>query len=222
MEVYAEDMSSQDGLLLEKVRQSAKGTAKAVEIAAEPVMESGLLLELVRGKTNRQQPRQEVRQMRASPTTEFSFKRGDIRGNVQKLLNTAESPDYVTMAGGKKAPEITGMTVEQIGKKYGNKAIGRYQIQYETAIDTLKRAKLNPAEYRFDEAGQDRLYDLLLKQRGKIAEYRAGKISREQVAKNLSTIWAGLPKDASGKSYYEGVGDNKAHVAWQDVLLALE
>lgn len=152
----------------------------------------------------------------------FDFKRGDVRGNIQLLLNRAESPDYFTAAGGAKVPEIKRMTVADIGKKYGNKALGRYQIQYDTAIEELNRVGINPAEFVFDERGQDKIFDLLLKRRGKIQEYRAGKISREQVAQNLATIWAGFPKDASGKSRYEGVGNNKAHVAWNDVLLALE
>lgn len=152
----------------------------------------------------------------------FDFKRGDIRGNIQLLLNRAESPDYFTAAGGAKVPEIKRMTVAEIGKKYGNKALGRYQIQYETAIEELNRVGINPAEFVFDERGQDKIFDLLLKRRGKIEEYRAGKISREEVAQNLATIWAGFPKDASGKSRYEKVGNNKAHVAWNDVLLALE
>lgn len=153
---------------------------------------------------------------------DFEFKKGDIRGNIQKLLNRAESPDYFTAAGGAKVPEIKRMTVEQIGKKYGNKALGRYQIQYDTAIEELNRVGIKPSEFIFDEKGQDKIFDLLLKRRGKIAEYRAGKITREEVAQNLSTIWAGLPKDASGKSRYEKVGKNKAHVAWDDVLLALD
>lgn len=153
---------------------------------------------------------------------EFQFSSGDFRGNIQKLLTRAESPDYVTAAGGKKVPEIKRMTVEQIGSRFGNKALGRYQIQYETAIDALNRANLDPSSYVFDEAGQDRIFDLLLTQRGKINDYKAGKIGKEKVAYNLSTIWAGLPKDQSGKSRYEGVGDNKAHVAWNDVLRALD
>jgi hypothetical protein len=153
---------------------------------------------------------------------EFQFSRGDFRGNIQKLLTKAESPDYVTAAGGKKVPEIKRMTVEQIGSRFGNKALGRYQIQYETAIDALNRANIDPSSYVFDEAGQDRIFDLLLTQRGKINDYKAGKIGKEKVAYNLSTIWAGLPKDQSGKSRYEGVGDNKAHVAWNDVLRALD
>ena len=152
----------------------------------------------------------------------FDFKRGDVRGNIQLLLNRAESPDYFTAAGGAKVPEIKRMTVEQIGRKYGNKALGRYQIQYNTAIEELNRVGIKPSEFVFDEKGQDKIFDLLLKRRGKIQEYRAGKISREEVAQNLATIWAGFPKDASGKSRYEGVGNNKAHVEWNDVLLALE
>lgn len=152
----------------------------------------------------------------------FTFSRGDVRGNLQKLLHRAESPDYVTLAGGKKVLGLEAMTVAEIGERFGNKAAGKYQIQRDTAIDTLKRAGLDPKTYRFDQAGQDKLFDMLLEQRGKLSDYRAGKISREKVARNLSTIWAGLPKDSSGRSYYEGVQGNKAHVKWTDVLAALE
>jgi conjugal transfer mating pair stabilization protein TraG len=126
------------------------------------------------------------------------------------------------MTGGAKIPEVTRMTVAEIGKKYGNKAIGKYQIQRDTAFDTLRRAGLDPTKYVFNEAGQDRLFDMLLEQRGKVKEYRAGKIGKEQVARNLASVWAGLPVDASGRSRYEGESGNKAHISWNDFLRALD
>jgi len=157
----------------------------------------------------------------ARQTRQFQFQRGDVRGNLQQILGKAESPDYITLAGGRKVRELKNMTVAEIGKQFGNKAAGRYQIQRNTAMSVLKEAGLDPAKYRFDEAGQERLYDLLLNRRG-YKEYRAGKISKEEFATRLSMEWAGLPKDISGKSYYEGVGSNKAHIPWGDVLRALD
>jgi len=157
----------------------------------------------------------------ARKTRQFQFQRGDVRGNLQQILGKAESPDYITLAGGRKVRELKNMTVAEIGKQFGNKAAGRYQIQRNTAMSVLKEAGLDPAKYRFDEAGQERLYDLLLNRRG-YKEYRAGKISKEEFATRLSMEWAGLPKDISGKSYYEGVGSNKAHIPWGDVLRALD
>lgn len=155
------------------------------------------------------------------PTAGFKFKRGDVRNNIFQLLTVAESPDYVTLAGNKQDPELERMTVTQIAKKYGNRAAGKYQIQRDTALDTLRRAGLNPDTYVFDRKGQDRLFDLLLEQRGKLSDYKAGKIPKEQFARNIAHVWAGLPVDESGRSRYEDSG-NKAHVKWIDVLRALE
>lgn len=166
-----------------------------------------------------------VNTMVRSPTRRdakaFQFRRGDVRGNVFQLLNVAESPDYITMAGGGKDPALESMTVAQIAKKYGNKAVGKYQIQRDTAFDTLRRAGLDPETYVFNARGQDKLFDLLLEQRGKLSEYKAGKIDAKRFARNLASVWAGLPMDESGRSRYEKEG-NKAHIPWQVFLQALE
>lgn len=152
----------------------------------------------------------------------FTFTRGDIHGNLKQLLHRAEAKDYITLAGGRKVRELPQMTVAEIGRQFGNKAAGKYQIQRDTALTVLRNAGLDPEKFRFDTAGQDKLFEMLLEQRGKLSDYRAGKISKEQVAKNLATVWAGLPTDESGKSRYEGKSGNKAHVKWQDVLAALD
>lgn len=156
---------------------------------------------------------------RRKPT--FNFKRGDVSGNLQQLLSKAESPDYITIAGGRKVRELKNMTAAEIGKKFGNKAVGRYQIQRNTAFDALRGAGLDPNKFRFDEAGQDKLYGLLLNRRG-YQDYKAGKITKQEFAKRLSMEWAGLPKDESGVSFHAGTGNNKAHVSWEDVLRALD
>lgn len=152
----------------------------------------------------------------------FTFQRGDVRGNLKQLLHRAEAKDYITLAGGRKVRELQQMTVADIGRRFGNKAAGRYQIQRNTALDVLRNAGLDPEKFVFDKAGQDKLFDLLLEQRGKLPDYHAGRISKEQVARNLSAVWAGLPMDESGKSRYEGKSGNKAHVKWHDLLAALD
>jgi len=45
-----------------------------------------------------------------------------------------------------------------------------------------------------------------------------GRIGDERFARNLSEIWAGLPRDASHRSYYEGVQGNRATVDWHRVV----
>jgi hypothetical protein len=151
----------------------------------------------------------------------FQFKRGDVRGNLQQILNKAESPDYITLAGGKKVKELRNMTVAEIGKQFGNKAAGRYQIQRNTAFDALRGAGLDPNTFKFDEKGQDKIFELLLERRG-YSDYKAGRLSKEEFAARLSMEWAGLPKNRTGKSFHAGGGNNKAHVAWDDVLRALD
>lgn len=151
----------------------------------------------------------------------FNFKRGDVSGNLQQILGRAESPDYITIAGGRKVRELKTMTAAEIGKQFGNKAVGRYQIQRNTAFDVLKNAGLDPNKFIFDEAGQDKLYGLLLNRRG-YQDYKSGKITKQEFANRLSMEWAGLPKDESGVSFHAGTGNNKAHVSWEDVLRALD
>jgi len=51
--------------------------------------------------------------------------------------------------------------------------------------------------------------------------WMGGRISDEHFARNLSEIWAGLPRDASNESYYEGVQGNRATVDWNAVIDSL-
>lgn len=99
--------------------------------------------------------------------------------------------------------------------------MGRYQIQMRTAIGALQKAGIDPSKFKFDQAGQDKLFQLLLEGRG-YKDFMSGKISKEKFANNLSMEWAALPKDASGKSFYAGDGTNKAHRGWGETLSQLD
>lgn len=151
----------------------------------------------------------------------FTFKRGDVRGNLQQILSRAEAQDYITLAGGRKVRELPQMTVAEIGRQFGNKAAGKYQIQRNTAVDVLKERGIDPEAFRFDQRGQEQLFDMLLQRRG-FEDFKAGKKDKVAFAKELAKEWAGLPKDESGLSFYHGLSGNKAHVKWQDILAALD
>ena len=43
-------------------------------------------------------------------------------------------------------------------------------------------------------------------------------MTKEEFLTNLSKEWAGLPSNASGASYYAGVGNNKAGLGWDQAL----
>jgi conjugal transfer mating pair stabilization protein TraG len=43
-------------------------------------------------------------------------------------------------------------------------------------------------------------------------------VSKSGFAQNLSEIWAGLPRDASNQSHYEGLQGNQATVDWHTVV----
>jgi len=86
-----------------------------------------------------------------------------------------------------------------------------------TASDVLRNAGENPDNFNFDQQGQDEIFELLLERRG-LDGYLSGKITEDKFANNLSKEWAALPKDASGKGFYDGVGSNKSLVGYAETL----
>ena len=130
--------------------------------------------------------------------------------------------DYTKMVGGKQDASVLGKTIDELEKEKGGQfAMGRYQIQMRTAKEVLKNAGIDTSKFKFDQAGQDKIFELLLKRRG-IEDFQSGKITKEQFAKNLSMEWAALPQDASGKGYYDGVGTNKSLTSFSSVMGQLD
>lgn len=98
-------------------------------------------------------------------------------------------------------------------------AIGKYQIINKTLKGLVDSAGVSMSD-KFDAETQDKLYMELLKGAG-LNDYMDGTISKDEFAHNISKVWAGLPKDESGKSYYGKDGFNKAHVSWDAVVKAI-
>ena len=130
--------------------------------------------------------------------------------------------DYTKMVGGKQDASVLGKTIDELEKEKGGQfAMGRYQIQMRTAKEVLKNAGIDTSKFKFDQAGQDKIFELLLKRRG-IEDFQSGKITKEQFARNLSMEWAALPENASGKGYYDGVGTNKSLTSFSSVMGQLD
>jgi muramidase (phage lysozyme) len=149
-------------------------------------------------------------------------------GAIRNMIGRAESNggDYNIMVGGKKG-NLTNMTLAQIleqqskmNKRNGfeSSALGKYQITQGTLRDLINKTGMDVNTTMFDQATQDKLADELIVSRGGYNKYAAGAISKEKFMRNLSTIWAGLPMDASGRSYYQGVGSNKATIGFDEAM----
>ena len=140
-------------------------------------------------------------------------------GGLADFIGGLESGnDYTKMVGGAQDASVLNKTIDELmSEKGGQFAMGRYQIQMRTASEVLKNAGIDTSSFKFDQAGQDKIFELLLKRRG-IDDFMSGKISEDQFAKNLSMEWAALPEDASGKGYYDGVGPNKSLTSYSSVM----
>ena len=78
-------------------------------------------------------------------------------------------------------------------------------------------------EFKKDQGvdlSQDRMALQLARDAG-MEGWIGGRISDEHFARNLSEIWAGLPRDESNESHYEGVQGNRATVDWNTVIDSL-
>lgn len=130
--------------------------------------------------------------------------------------------DYTKMVGGATDASVLNKTIDQLMEEKGGQfAMGRYQIQMRTAAEVLKNAGIDTSSFKFDQAGQDKIFQLLLKRRG-IDDFMAGTLSKEDFAKNLSMEWAALPQDASGRGYYDDVGTNKSLTSFSSVMGQLD
>ena len=143
-------------------------------------------------------------------------------GNLGSFIGAVESGNsYTKLVGGAEDASILDKTVSQLNQEKGGQfAMGKYQIQMRTASEVLSKAGIDPSTFKFDQAGQDKIYELLLKRRG-LDDYLSGEITEEEFAHNLSKEWAALPKDADGASFYSGDGKNKAHRGWEETLTAI-
>lgn len=99
-------------------------------------------------------------------------------------------------------------------------AVGRYQLVPRTLKEAAKFGGI-PDSAPFSPATQDKLLIATIKiKRPTVLSYLQGKTTRDAAMLALAKEWAGLPTP-SGKSYYQGVNGNRAHVTVSAVHKAL-
>ncbi len=145
---------------------------------------------------------------------------------IRELIASVESGgNYNILVGGGTAP-LTNMTIaevmqlqRQLIQEGKGSAAGKYQVIATTLNEAVGKLGLDRNQ-KFDESTQDKIADFLIRRRG-YGQYERNPTqqAKERFLTNLSAEWAGLPSGPEGKSYYAGVGNNKAHVGW-DVALA--
>ncbi len=152
-------------------------------------------------------------------------------GTEKDLLDFIAAPEsngsYNVIFGGEER-DLTGMTVQQVldlqetMKSSGDAstAVGRYQFINKTLKGLIEENNI-PKDRLFDESLQDELGQKLLERRG-LKSFKKGSLSTDKFIENLAKEWAALPKDKSGKSYYDGDGLNKSLVSYQDLRSQIE
>jgi len=122
--------------------------------------------------------------------------------------------------------DLAGLTVDQVRdlqadlvRSTGGSAVGRYQLLDDTLDGLLDRMGLTGHE-RFTPVLQDRMALQLARDAG-MEDWIRRRTSDEHFARNLSQVWAALPRDASNRSQYEGIQGNRALVDWTSVIASL-
>ena len=159
---------------------------------------------------------------------------GDAKSILDFVARPESGGNYNAILGNAKnqTVKLTDMTLSEVaafqrdmvkqGKESG--AVGKYQIIGSTLQGLIKEMNLDPATDKFTPELQDRMAMQLLERRG-FAQWKAGKLSDEEFANRVAQEWAGLPVvtgSKAGRSYYAGVGSNKAGVSTTAFLNAIK
>ncbi|MCB1557713.1 MAG: peptidoglycan-binding protein [Alphaproteobacteria bacterium] len=151
------------------------------------------------------------------------------KGNeLLDFIGKHESSNNYNITYGSKEEPLTKMTVKEVyalqkkmlAEGRGSSAVGRYQFLKGTLKEAVDKLGIDESEF-FDKKLQDQLARSRMEYRG-YEEYKAGKISTEELIKGLANEWASLPPDASNKSRYEGVLNNKALTKFETLKDLLE
>lgn len=126
---------------------------------------------------------------------------------IAKAEWTYDNYNAIYGNGSQNVLQYTNMTLREIrriqlrhARLTGSSAIGRYQIMRDTLGWLIKKLGLSLDE-KFTPELQDRLALALLEERW-LSEFKSGAMSASEFQLGVSKVWASVPKDASGKSYY--------------------
>lgn len=133
-------------------------------------------------------------------------------GPVLDLIAREESGgNFEAMAPGTKLPGATKMTIAEVAKR-ATGAVGKWQNLPEYLIGRAKAVGLDPNKDLYNQENQRKIAEYLIGPgQGGVSVDLAKKDPKKAMFK-LSKVWAAIPKDDSGVSYYAGVGNNAAHI----------
>jgi muramidase (phage lysozyme) len=199
------------------VNAGVKPVTQAMEILAKAVEYLTLLIPFG-GRAKAQYEKEKADAAKKQAKIE-----GEGLSGIREMIAAKESGgDYNVMVGGQKM-DLTNMSIADVLSMQQqriaggqNSAAGKYQIINSTLKGLVAEGGIDTSA-KFDQQMQDRLADMLIQKRG-YSDYKSGKMSKEQFATNLSKEWAALPSGPGNQSYYAGVGNNKAHYSWDQVM----
>jgi hypothetical protein len=151
----------------------------------------------------------------ASPSTKDTppaTVEGGKWGPVLDLIAREESGgNYEAMAPGTTLPGATKMTIAQVASK-ATGAVGKWQNLPQYLIGRAKAVGLDPSKDLYNEDNQRKIAEYLIGPGQGGVSVDLAKSDPKKAMFKLSKVWAAIPKDDSGVSYYAGVGNNAAHI----------
>ena len=128
----------------------------------------------------------------------LSDDRAALMDSIKQMIHRAESTvgGYNAVAGTKGDSTLTSMTLGQIHKKYGDKAVGIGQFKRRYLLNNAKKyLNLDEAGLDntvFDREVQDQFLEFGILESGFDA-FADGTLSSDKFLKNLAVRWRGLP-----------------------------
>jgi len=144
-------------------------------------------------------------------------------GSVLDLIYKYEAGPggYESMYPGTTLPGATKMTIAEVASK-ATGAVGAWQNLPEYLNERARAVGLDPSTALYDEENQRKIAVYLIgRGQANVTKDMARKNPKEAMLR-LSKVWAAIPKDDSGVSYYAGVGNNAAHIKPQQMYNAFQ
>ena len=115
-------------------------------------------------------------------------------------------------------PGAQQMSIAEVANR-ATGAVGQYQNMPRFLVGRARKAGLDPNTAPYNLENQGKIFMVTLQEKGITPELI--RSNPERALLKLSQIYAGIPKDRSGRSYYEGVGNNKATVSYDEAMRVL-
>lgn len=115
-------------------------------------------------------------------------------------------------------PGAQQMSIAEVANR-ATGAVGQYQNMPRFLVGRARKAGLDPNTAPYNVENQGKIFMVTLQEKGITPELI--RSNPERALLKLSQIYAGIPKDRSGRSYYEGVGNNKATVSYDEAMRVL-